>query len=101
MILASDACVRFSPDGPAGVDASLRISDRTFIHCCTYPAEAPALAVRDRHVSVSVSVPDRHKVTPSDLDTARRLAAAVSAYIAELETRMAAQDTAADEGEAA
>jgi hypothetical protein len=52
-------------------------------------------------VSVSVSVPDRRKVTPCDLDTARRLADAVAAYIAELETRMAAQDTAADEGEAA
>jgi hypothetical protein len=100
-MLTSDACVRFREDGPAGIDASLRISDRTFIHCCTYPAEAPALAVRDRHVLVSVSVPDRHKVTPGDLDTARRLADAVAAYIAELEHRMAAQGTAADEGEAA
>jgi hypothetical protein len=67
-MLTSDACVRFREDGPAGVDASLRISDRTFIHCCTYPAEAPALAVRDAHVLVSASVPDRHKVTPGDLD---------------------------------
>jgi len=52
-------------------------------------------------VTVPVTVPDRAKVTPADLDTARRLAAAVTAYIAELETRMAAQDLAADEGEAA
>jgi hypothetical protein len=100
-MLTSDVYVRFSPDGPAGVDASLRISDRTFIHCCTYPADAPILAVNDAHVSVSVSVPDRHKVTPADLDTARRLAATVAAYISELEHRMAAQDTVADEGEAA
>ena len=100
-MLTSDACIRFSPDGPASVDASLRISDRTFIHCCTYPAEAPALAVRDQHVLVSVSVPDRHKVTPGDLDSARRLAAAVAAYIAELEARMAAQGPVTDEGEAA
>jgi hypothetical protein len=48
-----------------------------------------------------MTVPDRDKVTPGDLDTARKLADAVTAYIAELETRMAAQDTAADEGEAA
>jgi hypothetical protein len=63
-MLTSDAYVRFSPDGPAGVDASLRVSDSTFIHCCTYPADAPILSVQDRHVSVTVSVPDRHKVTP-------------------------------------
>ena len=99
-MLTSDAYVRFSPDGPAGVGASLRVSDSTFIHCCTYPADAPILSVQDRHVSVAVSVPDRHKVTPGDLDTARRLADAVAAYIAELEHRMAAQGPAA-EGEAA
>jgi hypothetical protein len=100
-VITSDAYVRFSPDGPAEVDASLRVSDGTFIHCCTYPADAPILSVKDRHVSVTVSVPDRHKVTPGDLDTARRLADAVAAYIGELEARMAAQDLAADEGEAA
>jgi hypothetical protein len=100
VILTSDAYVRFSSDGPPGVDASLRVSDRTFIHCCIYPADAPILSVQDAHVSVSVSVPDRHKVTPGDLDTARRLADAVAAYIAELEARMAAQGSAA-EGEAA
>ena len=97
----SDAYMRFSPDGPAEVDASLRVSDRTYIYCHTYPAEPPILSVRDRHVSVSITVPDRDKVTSGDLDTARRLADAVAAYIAELEARMAAQDLAADEGEAA
>jgi hypothetical protein len=97
----SDAYVRFSPDGPAEVDASLRVSDRTYIYCHTYPDDPPILSVRDRHVSVSMTVPDRDKVTPGDLDTARRLADTVAAYIAELETRMATQDPAADEGEAA
>ena len=100
-MITSDAYIRFGPDGPAGVDASLRVSDRTLIHCCTYSAAAPILSVNDRHVSVSVSVPDRHKVTPGDLDTARRLADAVAAYIAELERQLTAQGTAADEGEAA
>ncbi len=97
----SDAYVRFSPNGPTEVDASLRVSDRTYIYCHTYPDDPPILSVRDRHVSVSVTVPDRHKVTSEDLDTARRLAGAVAAYIAELETRMAHQGPAADEGEAA
>jgi hypothetical protein len=101
VILTSDACIRFRSDGSAGVDASLRVSDHTFIHCCTYPADAPILAVHDWHVSVSISVPDRQKVTPADLDTARRLADAVAAYIAELERQLTAQGTAADEGEAA
>jgi hypothetical protein len=100
-VITSDAYIRFSSDGPAGVDASLRISGGSFIYCHTYPDDPPILSVHDRHVSVSVTVPDRHKITPEDLDTARKLAAAVAAYIAELETRMATQDTAADEGEAA
>jgi hypothetical protein len=43
-----------------------------------------------------MTVPDRDKVTPGDLDTARRLADAVAVYIAELETRMAAQGSAAE-----
>jgi hypothetical protein len=100
-VITSDAYIRFSSDGPAGVDASLRISGGSYIYCHTYPDDPPILSVHDRHVSVSVTVPDRHKITPEDLATARRLAAAVAAYIAELETRMAAQDTAADESEAA
>jgi hypothetical protein len=99
-VITSDAYIRFSSDGPAGVDASLRISGSSYIYCHTYPDDPPILSVHDHHVSVSVTVPDRHKITPEDLDTARRLAAAVAAYIAELETRMATQDPAA-EGEAA
>jgi hypothetical protein len=99
-VITSDAYIRFSSDGPAVVDASLRISGGSYIYCHTYPDDPPILSVHDHHVSVSVTVPDRHKITPEDLDTARRLAAAVAAYIAELETRMATQDPAA-EGEAA
>jgi hypothetical protein len=83
------------------VDASLRISGGSHIYCHTYPDDPPILSVHDHHVSVSVTVPDRHKITPEDLDSAGRLAAAVTAYIAELEARMAAQGPAADEDEAA
>jgi hypothetical protein len=99
-VIPSDAYIRFSSDGPARVDASLRISGSSFIYCHTYPADPPILSVKDRHVSVTVTVPDSNRVTPQDLDSARRLADAVAAYIAELETRMAAQGPAA-EGEAA
>ena len=100
MTLISDASVRFSPEGAAQVDASLRISVGTFIYCHTYQAEPPILSVKDRHVSVTVTIPDRNTVTSGDLDTARRLADAVARYIAELEIRIAAQSTAT-EGEAA
>jgi hypothetical protein len=100
-VITSDAYVRFSPDGSAGVDASLRISGGSFIYCHTYPDNPPILSVKDRHVSVTVTVPDSSRVTSEDLGSARRLADAVAAYIAELETRMAAQGLAVDEGEAA
>ena len=100
-MIPSDACIRFGPDGPAGVDAALHLSGCSFIYCHTYPEAPPILSVRDRHVSVRVTVPDSDRVTPEDLDIARRLADAVAAYIAELEARLAAQGTAADEGEAA
>jgi hypothetical protein len=99
-VITSDVYVRFSPDGPAGVDAGLHLSSSSFIYCHTYPDNPPILSVRDRHVSVRVTVPDSGRVTPEDLDTARRLAEAVAAYIAELEVRMAVQGPAA-EGEAA
>ena len=100
-MITSDVYVRFSPDGPAGVDAGLHLSGSSFIYCHIYPDSPPVLSVRDRHVSVRVTVPDSARVTPQDLDTARRLADAVADYIAELEYRMAAQDSAADEGAAA
>jgi hypothetical protein len=101
VILTSDACVRFGPERVAQVDASLRISGGSFIYCHTYPAQPPILSVKDRHVSVTVPVPDASRVTSEDLGSARRLADAVATYVAELETRMAAQGRAADEGEAA
>jgi hypothetical protein len=96
-VISSDAYVRFSADRAAEVDASFRLTAGSFIYCHTYPDGPPILSVKDGHVSVTVTVPDSSRVTPQDLDTARRLADAVAAYIAELETRMAAQDGAAKE----
>jgi hypothetical protein len=94
MILPTVADIRFRPDGGAAVDACLRMSARTHIHCCVYDDQAPVLAVDDAHVSVSLSVPDRHQVTPQDVALARRLADGIARYIAELENRIAAQDSA-------
>jgi hypothetical protein len=54
------------------------------------------LSVKDAHVSVAITVPDRAKVTVDDLDTAVHLAEGIADYIAELRRRLAAQDQAAD-----
>jgi hypothetical protein len=96
MTLSTTAHVRFSAEGVTGVEASLNVSGDTHIQCCIYPADPPILAVSDHHVHVSITVPDRHKVTPDDLDTARRLADAVAAYIADLERLTSAQTDAAE-----
>jgi hypothetical protein len=96
-VIPTSAYIKFRPDGVAAVDAGLRLSGASFIMCCTYPDQPPILSVDDRHVSVTVSVPDSGRVSPEDVETARRLADAVAVYIAELENRMAAQDSAAKE----
>jgi hypothetical protein len=92
MILPTVANIRFRPEGPVGVDASLRLSDRSFIHCCIYADSAPILSLDDQHVSVSITVPDPEQVTPGDVEIARGLARHLDRYIAELESKIAAQD---------
>ncbi len=91
----STACVKFGAWGIASVDASLRMTGSSYIQCCTYPDRPAILAVYDGHVAVSVTVPHPGQVTAEDLDTARRLAAAVTAYLADLEHRAKEQDRAA------
>jgi hypothetical protein len=95
-VIPSSAYVRFGPDGVAQVDASLRLSVGSYIRCCIYPDETPILSLKDRHVSVAITVPDRAKVTVDDLDTAVQLAEAIAGYITELRRRLATQDRAAD-----
>jgi hypothetical protein len=94
-MIPSTAEVRFRPDGIARVAASLRLTGNSHIQCCTYPDSPAILSVDDAHVSVSVTVPDSSKVTVDDLDVAVRLAEALADYIADLRSRMAAQDQAA------
>jgi hypothetical protein len=95
-VIKSSAYLKIGPDGLTGVNASLRPSGDSHIMCCTYAGEPPILSVDDRSVSVSITVPDRHRVTSGDLDTAHRLADAVAAYIADLERHKAMQEGAAD-----
>jgi hypothetical protein len=95
-VIPSSADVRFGPGGLVQVDASLHLSGASWIQCCIYPDATPILSVKDAHVSVAITVPDRAKVTVDDLDTAVHLAEGIADYIAELRRRLAAQDQAAD-----
>ena len=97
---ATSASVRFSAGGVTGVDAFVRLTGQSFIHCCVYDDIAPILAVKDAHVDISITVPGRDQVTEDDLAMARLLAEAAAEYVAELE-KFAAKDpaTAADPGE--
>jgi hypothetical protein len=96
----STAYIKLWPQGPGGVDASLRLTGNSHIQCCIYPDRPAILSVTDAHVSVSVSVPDPAAVTHADVAIARRLADALTRYIADLERRVPTEAPAAD-GEAA
>ena len=95
-MIPSTAYVYYRPDGPAQVDAALRLTGSSRIQCSTYEDRPAILSVTDAHVSVSVTVPDPDKVTVEDLDVAVRLAEALADYITDLRRRLAAQDQAAD-----
>jgi hypothetical protein len=93
VILSTVAELRLRPDGVAGVHAALRLTGRSFLSCHVYEDTAPIVGLVDEHVSVALSVADPDKVTPADVEVARSLAAVVARYIAELEHRIAAQNT--------
>ena len=95
MSLPTVADLKFRPDGVAAVDATLRLSGRSYLYCHGYEDSAPIVSLTDAHVSVSLTVPDPDQVTPEDVDVARSLAAVVARYLTELETRIAAQDSPA------
>jgi hypothetical protein len=95
---ATSASVRFSAGGVTGVDAFIRLTGHSYIGCCVYDDIAPILAVKNRHVDISITVPGRDQVTDDDLIMARLLADAAGKYAAELE-KFAAKTTAADPGE--
>jgi hypothetical protein len=92
-VIKSLAYLKVGPDGLAGVNASLYLTGRSRIQCCTYADQAPILALDDQCVSVAITAPSRDRVTAGDLDIARRLAKAVETYVSDLERRIEAQDT--------
>jgi hypothetical protein len=92
--------VRFGADGTAKVQSYVRLTDSTWIRCCTYPDEAPILTIQDGPADITITNPGRGEVTEDDVRFGRMLAEAVTRYAAELE-RLAAKDlaTAADPDE--
>jgi hypothetical protein len=88
MALPTVTSIRVYSTGGIQVDAALRLSGDSFISCCIYTDHPPVLHCEDAHVSVSVSPPDPKRVTADDVAQAHRLADALAAYIADLETHV-------------
>ena len=96
MALPTMTTIRLGPKGPIRVGAELRLTGDSFIACHAYTDHPPILQVEDEHVSVSISPRDPRHVTADDVAQAHRLADALAAYIAELETHVTAPGTSAE-----
>ena len=77
--------VRFGADGAAKVQSYVRLTDSTYIHCCTYPDAAPILTIHDGAADITITNPGKDEVTEEDVRFGRLLAEAVNRYAAELE----------------
>jgi hypothetical protein len=93
--MSTQATIRLHADGGIKVEPFIRLTDSTHVMCCTYDDQAPILAIDDGNVSVSITVPDVHRVTGEDVNRAMALADAVARYIAELGEHLADEDSAA------
>ena len=94
--------VRFGADGAAKVQSYVRLTDSTYIHCCTYEDAAPILTIQDGPADITITNPGRGEVTEDDVRFGRLLAEAVNRYAAELEKHAAKNPaTAAGDGEPA
>jgi hypothetical protein len=94
--------VRFGADGAAKVQSYVRLTDSTYIHCCTYEDAAPILTIQDGPADITITNPGRGEVTEDDVRFGRLLAEAVNRYAAELEKHAATNPaTAAGDGEPA
>ena len=94
---ATSATIRLHADGVIRVEPFIRLTGSTHVMCCTYEDQAPILAIDDGNVSVSITVPDIHRVTGQDVNLAMKLADAVARYAAELGEHVADKDGAAQD----
>jgi hypothetical protein len=91
--------VRFSADGAAKVQSYVRLTDSTYIRCCTYDDHPPILTIHDGPAEITITNPGQGEVTEEDVQLGRLLAEAVNRYAAELEKHAATNHaaTAADD----
>jgi hypothetical protein len=83
--MTATSSVRFGADGAATVQSYVRLTDSTYIHCCTYDDAAPILTIRDGAADITITNPGQGEVTEQDVTFGRQLAEAVARYAAELE----------------
>ena len=81
--------VRFGADGAAKVQSYVRLTDSTYIHCCTYEDAAPILTIQDGPADITITNPGRGEVTEDDVRFGRLRAEAAARYAAELEKHAA------------
>ena len=74
----------------------VRLTDSTYIRCCTYEDAAPILTIQDGPAEITITNPGRGEVTEEDVRFGRLLAEAVARYAAELEKHAANRTMAAD-----
>ena len=84
--------VRFSADGTAKVQSYVRLTDSSYIRCCTYDDHAPILTIHDGPAEITITNQGQGEVTEDDVRFGRLLADAVVRYAAELE-KHAAKDS--------
>ena len=87
--------VRFSADGAAKVQSYIRLTDTTWIRCCTYDDAPPILTIHDGPAGITITNPGQGQVTEEDLRLGRLLAEAANLYAAELEKHAAKDSTTA------
>jgi hypothetical protein len=93
--------VRFGADGAATVQSYVRLTDSTWIRCCTYEDAAPILTIQDGPAEIAITNPGRGEVTEEDVRLGRQLAEAVTLFAAELEKHATKDSKAADADESA
>jgi hypothetical protein len=96
--MTATGSIRFGTNGLTKVEAYVRLTDSTYIRCCTYPDAAPILTIQDGAADITITNPGQ-KATADDVRFGRQLAAAVALYADELEKHAARDQAPAEPGE--
>jgi hypothetical protein len=89
--------VRFGADGTVRVQSYVRLTDSTYIRCCTYDDHPPILTIQDGPAEITITNLGQGEATEEDVRFGHLLFEAVNLYAAELE-KHATKDSAAAPG---